>query len=313
MAPLATLQPLDAPRVAAAASAPAAWRAEPARRAVDAGPRSRYVACAGLEVHVTEWGPADAPVLVAWHGLARTGRDMDDIAAHLARRWRVVCPDTPGRGLSQWSANPAADYCLEAYARTAAALFDALDVAEAHWLGTSMGGAIGLVAAAGALRGRIRRLVLNDVGPSLNPVAVERIRAYAGQPPAFATVTELERYFRTVYAPYGWLSDAQWRRLTESSARRLPDGRVTPHYDPAMVQQFAHHPRDYERWDEWDRLDLPVLCLRGEDSDLLLRETAEAMRVRGPRAVVVEIAGCGHAPALNTADQFAVVERFLTA
>ena len=123
--------------------------------------------------------------------------------------------------------------------------------------------------------------------------------------------TELEQFFRAVYAPYGWLSDAQWRRLTESSVRRLPDGRVTPHYDPAMVQQFVHHPHDYERWAEWDTLDLPVLCLRGEHSDLLLRETAEAMRTRGPRAVVVEISGCGHAPALNTPEQFALVERFL--
>lgn len=273
-------------------------------------PRSRYVDCAGLQVHVTEWGRPDAETVVAWHGLARTGRDMDDVAAHLARRYRVLCPDTPGRGLSQWCHDPA-HYHLEAYVRTAVALLDAMQVEQLHWLGTSMGGAIGLVAAAGALRGRIRRLVLNDIGPSLNPQAVQRIRTYAGDPPAFATVTELEQYFRTVYAPYGWLSDAQWRHLTETSVRRLPDGRVTPHYDPAMVQQFVHHPLDYERWAEWDALDLPVLCLRGEHSDLLLRETAEAMRSRGPRAVVVEIGGCGHAPALNTPEQCALVERFL--
>ncbi|MEN9419715.1 MAG: hypothetical protein RI988_3336 [Pseudomonadota bacterium] len=277
---------------------------------VGAEPRSHYVDCGGLQVHVTEWGAHHAQTVIAWHGLARTGRDMDDVAAHLARRYRVLCPDTPGRGLSQWCAD-AARYHLEAYVHTAAALMDALEVEQAHWLGTSMGGAIGLVGAAGVLRGRIRRLVLNDIGPSLNPAAVERIRAYAGSPPAFATVTELEQFFRTVYAPYGWLSDAQWRRLTETSVRRLPDGRVTPHYDPAMVQQFVHHPHDYERWAEWDRLDLPVLCLRGEHSDLLLRETAEAMRTRGPRAVVVEISGCGHAPALNTPEQFALVERFL--
>lgn len=272
--------------------------------------RSHYVDCAGLQVHVTEWGPPQGETVVAWHGLARTGRDMDEVAAHLARRYRVVCPDTPGRGLSQWCADPA-DYHLEAYVRTAQTLLDALGIDQAHWLGTSMGGAIGLVGAAGALRGRIRRLVLNDVGPSLNPQAVHRIRSYAGAPPAFATVTELEQYFRTVYAPYGWLSDAQWRRLTETSVRRLPDGRVTPHYDPAMVQQFVLHPLDYERWAEWDALDLPVLCLRGEHSDLLLRETAEAMRSRGPRAVVVEIGACGHAPALNTPEQCALVERFL--
>jgi pimeloyl-ACP methyl ester carboxylesterase len=273
---------------------------------------SRYLRCAGRELHFTDWGAADAPALVAWHGLARTGRDMDDIAQHLAGRgWRVLCPDTIGRGLSQWSPQPAQEYCLDFYVELATAFLDGLGLREVAWLGTSMGGAIGTVAAAGALRGRITRLVLNDIGPSLAPAAVQRIRSYAGNPAAFDTVSELEAYFRTIYRPYGWLSDAQWRRLTETSVRRLPDGRVTPHYDPAMVMQFTHHADDYERWAEWDSLALPVLCLRGADSDLLLADTAEQMRQRGPRAVVVEIAGCGHAPALNTPEQFALVERFL--
>jgi hypothetical protein len=123
-----------------------------------------------------------------------------------------------------------------------------------------MGGAIGMVAAAGRLRGRIERLVLNDIGPQVAEVALDRIRSYAGNPAAFATVSELEQYFRTVYRPYGFLTDAQWRRLTETSTRRLPDGRVTPHYDPAMVQQFIHHPQDHARWadDEGDDLLAPL-------------------------------------------------------
>lgn len=276
-------------------------------------PSSHYLACAGREIHFMEWGAGHGETVIAWHGLARTGRDMDAIALHLAQRYRVICPDTIGRGLSQWSPDPARDYCLAFYEQLAVSLVDQLGIAQCHWLGTSMGGAIGLKAAAGALRGRIRRLVLNDIGPEIAAVAVQRIRSYAGSPPAFATVSELEAYFRTIYKPYGWLSDAQWRLLTESSARRLPDGRVTPHYDPAMVQQFIHHPDDYLQWDAWDSLTLPVLCLRGEASDLLLPEAAEAMRVRGPRAVVVTIPGCGHAPALNTPDQFALVERFFAA
>jgi pimeloyl-ACP methyl ester carboxylesterase len=277
-----------------------------------APPVSRYLRCAGRELHLTEWGSPGQPVLVAWHGLARTGRDMDDVAAHLAARgWRVLCPDTIGRGLSQWSPVPDDEYCLDFYVQLAHGLLDALDVQRCAWLGTSMGGAVGLVAAATALRGRIERLLLNDVGPSLAPAAIARIRSYAGAPAAFATVSELEQYFRTIYKPYGWLSDAQWRRLAETSVRRLPDGRVTPHYDPAMVRQFVTRPDDYERWAEWDSLDVPVLCLRGVDSDLLLRETTEQMRQRGPRAVVVEIDGCGHAPALNVPEQFALVERFL--
>jgi len=188
---------------------------------------------------------------------------------------------------------------------------DQLGVREAHWLGTSMGGAVGMHLAAGALKGRIRRLVLNDIGPQLGEAAVSRIRSYAGNPAQFDRVGELEQYFRTVYKPYGWLSDEQWRRLTETSTRRVDNGKVTPHYDPRMVMQFTHHPQDYDLWDAWDAIDVPTLCLRGESSDLLLPEVAEAMRSRGPKAVVVTIPGCGHAPALNVPEQLALVERFL--
>jgi len=273
-------------------------------------PTSHYLVCQGRELHVTAWGNPGAEVVVAWHGLARTGRDMDDIAAHLAQRWRVLCPDTLGRGLSQWSPVPDDEYHLGFYAAQAVDLLDQLGIAQCHWLGTSMGGAIGLHAAAGVLRGRIQRLVMNDIGPELAAPAVARIRSYAGSPPAFATLGELEQYFRTIYQPYGALTDGQWRRLTETSVRRLPDGRVTPHYDPAMVRQFVAHPADYDQWDAWDALPIPVLVLRGADSDLLLPDVAEAMRNRGPRAVVVTMPGCGHAPALNTPAQFALVERF---
>ena len=271
---------------------------------------SRYLSCEGRELHYTEWGAQHGETVVAWHGLARTGRDMDDLAGHLSQRYRVICPDTIGRGLSQWSPDPENEYCLAFYVKQAVSLVNQLGLDRFHWIGTSMGGAIGTLAAAGALRGRLRRLVLNDNGPELAAAAIERIRSYAGAPASFATVTELEQYFRTIYKPFGWLSDAQWRRLTETSTRRLPNGRVTPHYDPAMMMQFTRHADEYTLWDAWDTLELPVLCLRGEHSDLLLRETADAMRSRGPRSVVVEIPGCGHAPALNTPEQFALIERF---
>lgn len=272
--------------------------------------RSAYLDCEGRELHYVEWGAGHRETVIAWHGLARTGRDMDDIAAHLAQRYRVICPDTIGRGLSQWSPDPRREYSLAFYGRLAVSLADQLGLDHFHWLGTSMGGAIGIHLAAGALKGRIRRLVLNDIGPKLGESAVERIRSYAGKPPQFERVSELERYFRTVYQPYGWLSQEQWRRLAETSTRRTAEGKVTPHYDPNMVMQFLHHPRDYDQWDAYDSIDVPTLCLRGETSDLLLAATADEMRKRGPRAVVVTIAGCGHAPALNVPEQFALVERF---
>ena len=271
---------------------------------------SNYLQCEGREIHYTEWGREHEEVVIAWHGLARTCRDMDDLAEHLSARYRVICPDTIGRGLSQWSPKPEQEYCLDFYARIALDLIGQLGVESMHWLGTSMGGALGLRLAAGALRGRVRRLLLNDIGPKLAEVAVTRIRSYAGNPPQFDRVSELEAYFRTIYKPYGWLSDEQWRRLTETSTRRLPNGKVTPHYDPMMVLQFVHHPHDYDQWEAYDALEIPVLCLRGENSDLLLAETADEMRRRGPRAVVVTIPGCGHAPALNVPEQLQLVERF---
>jgi pimeloyl-ACP methyl ester carboxylesterase len=283
-------------------------------------PVSRYVTCAGREIHCMEWGAGHGPAVIAWHGLARTGRDMDELAEHLARRgFRVTCPDTIGRGWSQWSPEPGNEYTIAFYARLAADLLEQLGIEHAHWVGTSMGGAIGTAGAAGhlqpTLKRRIRSLVLNDNAPHLAEAAIARIRAYAGNPPAFATMAELESFFRQVYQSYGWLSDEQWRRLAETSARRLPDGRVTPHYDPAMVRQFIDHPQDYERWDDYDAIEVPVLLLRGAESDLVLPPTVQEMRTRGPgrRGLlqVVEVPGCGHAPALNVPDQLDVVTAFI--
>ena len=269
---------------------------------------SRYVQCAGYELHFMEWGAADAPVVIAWHGLARTGRDMDALAQFLVGQgFRVICPDTIGRGFSQWSRAPKDEYCLRFYARLARELFDALGIERAHWVGTSMGGAIGTVCASGlwepSMQDRIATLVLNDNAPQLAEAALARIKAYAGQPPVFDSMAELERFFRTAYTPFGWLSDLEWRKLTETSTRRLSDGRVTPHYDPAIIQQFTEHENDYLIWPHYDALDLPVLLLRGVNSDLVLKDVAEQMQTRGPGSKGlfewIEVPDCGHAPALN--------------
>ena len=285
---------------------------------------SNYIRCADLEIHFTDWVPANHQTykgtVIAWHGLARTGRDMDELAAHLsARGWRVICPDTVGRGLSQWSSRPDQEYCLRFYARLARELLDGLNLQTVHWVGTSMGGAIGTLCAGGlvepTLKKRIRSLVLNDNAPELAQPAIDRIRTYAGQPPAFETVTELEAFFRQVYQPFGWLSDAQWRRLAETSSRRLPDGRITPHYDPAMARQFTVHPDDYRIWVHYDAITCRVLLLRGVESDLVLPETVPRMQSRGPGArgllQTLEVSACGHAPALNVPEQLQWVSDFI--
>jgi pimeloyl-ACP methyl ester carboxylesterase len=281
---------------------------------------SHYLSCAEREIHFTQWGAENEETVIAWHGLARTGRDMDELALHLSHLgYRVICPDTIGRGLSQWSPLPAQEYCLTFYARIANDLLEQLGIEKAHWVGTSMGGAIGMVCASGlyqpAMKQRILSLTLNDTAPQVADAAISRIRAYAGNPPAFDTLLEMEAFFRQVYKPYGALTDSQWRRLTETSTRRLPDGRVTPHYDPAMVQQFTHYPDDYLIWDHYDEINVPVLCLRGVDSDLVTRDTTIEMKNRGPGTLghlqVIEVPGCGHAPALNVKSQLDLVAGFL--
>jgi pimeloyl-ACP methyl ester carboxylesterase len=169
-----------------------------------------------------------------WHGLARTGRDFDCIAAALADRFHIICPDTIGRGLSQWSDRPDEDYCLDAYARLACDVPDDAGLQHLQWLGTSMGGALGIRVAATTLKRRIARLVINDIGPTFPEAPYERIKAYIGNPPEFDTMGELEAYFRTIYKPFGYHTEAQWRHLAETSMRRLT---LRPHH-------HALRPRD---------------------------------------------------------------------
>jgi pimeloyl-ACP methyl ester carboxylesterase len=275
-------------------------------------PHSKYITVNGLEFHYMEWGSADKPPLILWHGFARTGRDFDDLAEVLAADWHIFAPDTIGRGLSQWSPDPERDYNNDAFEAFAIGFLDGLGLGAVDWVGTSMGGGIGMRIAAKAQKTRIKRLVLNDIGPQINEAAVQRIRGYAGLPPTFDRLSELETYFRQVYKPFGFLTDAQWRRLTETSARRLPDGKITTHYDPKIIIQFTDDPDDYAQWSYWDAIECEVLCLRGENSDLLLAPYAEEMTQRGPRCQVVMIEGCGHTPSLNVPEQIGLIADFLT-
>ena len=275
-------------------------------------PSSHYITCLDREIHYVEWGRKDSPPLLMWHGLARTCRDFDDLAMALADTYRIICPDTIGRGLSQWSPEPDAEYHLAFYARIAQALVDQLGIGRLRFVGTSMGGALGMVVGATTLRDRISHLVLNDVGTTLNQSAIDRIKSYVGNPAQFETVTEFEAYMRKIYTPYSAQTDAQWRRMTETSVRRLPDGKITPHYDPAIVRQFFVYPDDYVLGGAYDTLRMPTLVLRGENSDLLSAETAQAMTERGPRARLEVVKGCGHAPCMNVPEQIRVVREFLS-
>lgn len=283
-----------------------------------APPRRRFVQCAsprGLHrVAYLEWGdPRNDRVLVCAHGLTRCARDFDALAAAMQDRYRVVCPDVAGRGGSDWLPDPML-YQLPQYLSDMVTLIARLDVESVHWVGTSMGGLIGMALAAQAGT-PVRRFVINDAGPVVTKVSLERIATYVGVAPAFPSLEAAEQYLRAVSASFGPHSDAEWRFLTEVVVRRNDDGSWRMHYDPRLAEPFrANMPeKDLELWPLWDAVRCPTLALRGAQSDLLTRETCAQMAERGPKAKVVEIPGVGHAPTLLHADQIAVVREFLLA
>lgn len=273
-------------------------------------PQHHFITCQGLEIHYVEWGKADAPVVICWHGLTRTGRDFDELAAVLATHYRVICPDTPGRGLSQWSDQPLEHYTVPFYAQVALELCDQLGIEQFNWVGTSMGGLIGMVVAAIAPV-RVQKLVLNDVGPAVPMAAVERIRTYAGSQPTFKSVSELEAWLRQVYVPFGENTDTFWRRMALTSARRTAQGEITLHYDVRLVLPFQNYTGEETLWPLWPQIVCPILILRGELSDLLLPTQVAKMLAENPQAQAVTIPKVGHAPTLANAEQMKLVTDFL--
>ena len=253
----------------------------------------------------------DHPVpIVCLHGLGRHARDFDSLAVALAEAGRrVVCADVVGRG--GWLRDPM-DYGYPQYLADTAALIARLDCRQVDIVGTSMGGLIGMMLAAQP-ETPVRRLVINDVGPFIPKAALERILDYFGKDPRFPNLAAAEAYHRRVYGSFGNLSDAQWRHLTETSLR--PDGdQLRLHYDPRIALPMRQAEiADVDLWPVWEAVTCPTLVLRGAESDLLLPETAAEMRTRGPRAELIEFAGCGHAPALLDAEQIDPLRDWLIA
>jgi pimeloyl-ACP methyl ester carboxylesterase len=277
------------------------------RRVHVEGPGRRY----GLSY--ADWGsPGTARTVVCVHGLTRNGRDFDHLARVLAGDRRVICPDIAGRGLSDPLTDPE-HYALPTYVAHMVQLLSRLGLDEVDWVGTSMGGLIGMGVAA-MEASPIRRLVLNDIGPFLPKLALQRINSYLGLDLRFASLDALEAHLREIHAGFGPLTDAEWRHLAEYSAARREDGRFGLNYDQRLGQPMKTGPiEDVDLWPVWDQIRCPVLVLRGISSDLLLAETAAEMTRRGPRAEVVEVDGTGHAPALMAKDQIAIVRSWLSA
>ena len=259
-----------------------------------------------------EWGDRDnARVVVCVHGIGRNARDFADLAAALVDTHRVISIDMPGRGRSEWLADPN-DYVFPTYLTVLTALIARTGADSVDWVGTSMGGLLGIVLAAQP-NTPVARLVVNDVGPAIEPAALERIRGYFGLDPTFATFEEIAQYIRTVSAPFGPHTDEQWDRLTRSNVRQRPDGRWGLGYDPGIAVPFRAAAAPPDLWGLWDAIRCPTLVVRGKDSDLLSAATAAQMATRGPKPAIVEFAGVGHAPMLLTADQIDPVARFLRA
>jgi len=265
-------------------------------------------------VAYAEWGEADwiEEVAVCVHGLTRQGRDFDVLAEALSAHRRVLCPDVVGRGRSDWL-RAAEGYGYPQYMRDMAAIVARTGAHAVDWVGTSMGGLIGMMLAAQP-NTPIRRLVLNDVGPFIPKAALQRIGEYLGQDPHFESFDDAVGYLRRVHAPFGPLTERQWRHLTEHAVRAEPAGGYRLAYDPKIAAAFADPEAidDIDLWGLWDRIGCPVLVLRGAESDLLLAETAEEMTRRGPRATLVTFEGVGHAPALMAAEQVDCVVDSLT-
>jgi pimeloyl-ACP methyl ester carboxylesterase len=266
-----------------------------------------------------EWGDRRAArVAVCCHGLTRNGRDFDPLAEALAAAgWRVVAPDVPGRGRSEWLKRPE-DYTYPFYVAAMAALIGRLAAETVDWVGTSMGGLIGMMLAAQPGT-PIRRLVLNDIGAVVPKASIERIATYVGHDPRFETLDAVEAYLRHIHAPFGRLTDAEWRHLATHSSASADKGHLRLHYDPAIAKAFTTGAKveDVVLWPVWDAVACPTLLVRGAQSDLFLPETAAEMTRRGlagaaGRVRLQEIADAGHAPALMAADQIALLRDFLS-
>jgi pimeloyl-ACP methyl ester carboxylesterase len=260
----------------------------------------------------TEWGsPSERPSVICVHGLTRNGRDFDRLAEALEKSGRhVICPDIVGRGKSDFLTDHPELYTYPQYVADLNGFLAAKNLKAVHWVGTSMGGIIGMLMAA-MPETPIRRLALNDVGPFIPLAALQRIAAYVGMPLEFADKAQLVRYIRQIYEPFGITREKDWQNLVEHSQRTLPNGKLTLAHDPAIAKVFGEIDKDVDLWAVYDAIQCPVLLLRGEKSDILSAEVAEAMTQRGPKAKLITYAGIGHAPALMDEIQIGDVCGFL--
>ena len=262
-------------------------------------------------VDYSEWGDPDNPrVLFCVHGLTRNSRDFDALADALCKDYRVICPDVVGRGTSEWLTHKT-DYGYPLYLADMAALIARSGAEQVDWVGTSMGGVIGMMLAAQSGT-PVRKLVLNDVGSIISAAALRRLASYVGKSMVFDTLAEAESYFRHTHATFGNLTNAQWRHITLHGVKKWPDGKYRLMYDPAIAAVFVGPAMvDIDMSLIWNSVRCPTLVMRGQESDLLQPPTLALMKFVHPSLRVLEIPGCGHAPALMDPAQINAIQDFL--
>ena len=264
-----------------------------------------------------EWGDPASPPLFCVHGLTRNGRDFDYLARALAEDYRVISVDVPGRGKSGPLDKPEW-YHNGTYMQDILALAQHLGLEHFEWVGTSMGGMIGMMIAALA-PGKITRMVLNDIGAELTKDGLERIATYVGRICEFPDYATADKTFRQLLMHFGVRDEEHWAHLMEHSLVKQPDGKVRLAYDPRLGDGFrmlieqAGGIKDLSLWMFWDAIKIPVLIVRGETSDILTRDCAAKMCEANPNASLIEFAGVGHAPTLMESQQIEPVKRWLKA
>jgi len=260
-----------------------------------------------------EWGDRNDKVLICVHGLSGNSADFQDLAIALQDHYRIICPDIVGRGESDWLADPL-NYGLPLYVSDVLTLIQQLKLNPVDFLGTSMGGLIGMFLAAKA-PGVISRLIINDIGPCLPAEGLKRVVKENTEKPDLQTWEQVQQYIRKRYAPSGKTSDREWEDLAKNTVKLTPENTYRLHYDPNIVANLAQVPPDklktLEFWQEWSSVNCPVLLLHGEHSDMLVPEIIEQMQATHPETTVQEFANCGHSPSLTSAEQIQAIVNWL--
>lgn len=288
-------------------------------------------------IHVRVYNPQCKKTVVCWHGLARNSFDFEIIAMELGKTNRVICPDTIGRGLSQWAQNPKVEYTYPNYIAIAIGICNYFDIEKMNWIGTSMGGLIGIVLSSNFYKETISRLIINDIGPTVPPDALKRIIEYtSGKQPMFDTFIEYQDYLKQLYGIWGERTDKQWNKMTETSLRRTSTGQFTVHFDPRIIETPDTTSTDTTStdktstdktppdktvsdealpeitlWEPFNMIECPILLLHGLNSDVLTLDIVEQMKLSQLKMKVVSFQNCGHAPGLHTQDQIDPILKFL--